>query len=368
MNVKTEYLIPGCIVKSDIFKHSNFPLIRKNTILSEELIFMLHTFLIPSVAVESTLADGSVFKPNEIISENGKNNEVIDSKSCKSFFDQFLISVEEYKKLFTQWQGGSKVEAYSIRTLFLPLYEKNPTKTQLMQLHQFGLKSDYIYYHAVSLSVLSYMVGKKMNLSNGEVIQLGISALLSDCGMSKVPSNLFEKKGPLTIEEYEEVKKHPLLGYRMLENVPGFSKGAMLGILQHHEREDESGYPMQLKGNRIHLYAKIISICDIYHAMTYERYYRKKKSPYRVIESLQKDHFGKVDHVVLNAFLKMLLNLSIGTKVRLNNGLIGEIIFMEETEPTRPMLKVNNYSLLPLKSHPELYIEEIIEDVSEYIS
>ncbi|WP_218244098.1 hypothetical protein, partial [Pseudomonas sp. 2995-3] len=76
---------------------------------------------------------------------------------------------------------------------------------------------------------------------------------------------------------------------------------------------------------------------------------------YLVIEDLLKSHFGKLDHVILNNFLNMVVDLSIGKKVRLNNGVIGEIVFMEETEPVRPMIKLENQSLLSLKSHPEFY-------------
>src|SRR5690554_1330684 len=158
-----------------------------------------------------------------------------------------------------------------------------------------------------------------MKLSRGEIIQLGIAGLLADVGMARLPFKVFEKKGPISVQEYEEVKKHPITGYRLLENITGFSKGVLIGVLQHHEREDGTGYPMKIRGDKIHLFSKIIAICDIYHAMTCERPYRTKQSPYVVIESLHKNYFGKIDHIILNYFMKTMLDISIGKKVYLNN-------------------------------------------------
>ncbi|MBU9722290.1 MULTISPECIES: HD-GYP domain-containing protein [Bacillaceae] len=361
MMVNTYHLIPGCIIKDDIYKSTNSPLIRKNTVVTKEILDVLHIFMIPSVNVEATLENGSLFKPKEVKSDNEHLITQTNYRPERStFIDQYLTSVKQYKRLFKQWQGGSKVEAYTIRSIFLPLYKHTPTKKELMQLHTLGTKADYIYFHSVAVSVYSFMLGKKLNLKNGEIIQLGLSALLADCGMAKVPFNVFEKPSPLSVEQYKEVKKHPLQGYRMLENIPGFSKAALLGVLQHHEREDGSGYPIKLKGDKIHTYAKIIAICDIYHAMISERLYCKKKSPYKVMEDLLKSHFGKIDHVILNKFLNMVVDLSIGKKVRLNNGAIGEIIFVEEIEPLRPMVKLEDENLLSLKSHPEFYIDSIV--------
>ncbi|MDQ0257553.1 HD-GYP domain-containing protein (c-di-GMP phosphodiesterase class II) [Evansella vedderi] len=355
MKVKTEYLVPGVILSDDVYIRTTSPIIKKKTVLSDEHINILKKFLVSDVLVELKLVDGTAYKPQDTLKE--ENLDKIDKKN--NFIDQFLFAVQQYKKLFTHWQGGAKVDAYTVRKIFLPLYETNPSKEDLLQLHHYGTKNDYIYFHSLAVSILSSSLGKKIGLSNGEIIQLGLSGLLADCGMAKLAFNVFEKKAPLSIDEYEEVKNHPLLSYKMLEDVPGFSKGALLGVIQHHERENGSGYPMKIKGKKMHLFAKIIIICDIYHAMTSERHYRAKQSPYKVIESLKKDQFGKIDHIVLSSFINMMLNLTIGKKVRLNNGLVGEVIFINENEPTRPMINVENDKMFNLTSHPEVFIEEV---------
>ncbi|SES23008.1 HD-GYP domain-containing protein [Salipaludibacillus aurantiacus] len=365
MKVKPIYLVPGCMLAEDVYKHSNTPLMRKKTVLTEDYIQILQKFLVEHVQVESTLINGDLFTPKERIMDNDVKTESnlvsqqpLETSNQTIFTDRYLSGVQQYKKMFKNWQGGAKVDAYEIRKVFLPLYDTNPSKDELLHLHNYTTKHDYLYYHSVAVSIFSSMLGKRLGLKNGEVIQLGIAGLLADCGMAKVPFKVFEKKGPLTAEEYKEVKKHPVTSYRMLEKVPGLSKKAMLGIVQHHEREDGSGYPLKVKGMKLHQYAKIIAIADVFHAMASERYYRPKKNPYRVIAFLKQDQFGKLDHVLLNEFIHMMLDLSIGRKVRLNNGCTGEVLFQNKHYPTSPTIKVDGKKIIDLAKHPELIIEE----------
>lgn len=359
MNIKIKYLVSGCILAQDVFKLSNNPLIKKKTVITPHHIEILKLFLVENVLVEPKLVNGKTFMPKEIIKD--KNNvpePLIKEEINNTFLDNYLKAVQQYKKLFTHWQGGTKVDAYSVRQIFLPLFDKEPSKEELMQLHHYNSKRDYIYYHSVAVSILSYMVGKRIGMENGEVIQLGLAGLLSDAGMSKLSFNVFEQQNQLTSVQYEEVKKHPILGYRMLEDIPGFRKDALLGIIQHHEREDGTGYPLQVKSKKLHLYAKIIAIADVYHAMTSERYYRTKQSPYKVIASLKIDHFGRLDHNLIETFTNMMIDLSIGRKVRLNNSQVGEVIFYQPKYPTRPIVKMDDETQIDLTKHTEMMIEE----------
>lgn len=352
MIVNTNSLVPGCILSEDVYKKTNNPIMKKNTVLTEDDIKILKLFLVQQVNIENKLIDGKAL--------NEKKNEGTNKKEKTSFIDQYLSAVQYYKRLFTNWQGGTKVNPYEVRKLVLPLVDLTVTKKELISLHHYCTKNEYIYYHAVAVSVLCAAVGKKMKLSRGEIIQLGIAGLLADAGMAKLPFNVFEKSGPITLQEFEEVKKHPILGYKLLEDVPGFSKGVLIAILQHHEREDGSGYPMSIKGDKIHLFSKIIAICDIYHAMTSERAYKSKQSPFIVIESLKKDNFGKIDPIILNHFIETMFDLSIGKKVLLNNGETGKIVYIDENEITRPIIETEDGELINLKNDLELHIEDMI--------
>src|SRR5699024_4779276 len=119
-------------------------------------------------------------------------------------------------------------------------------------------------HHGVSVAILSAYIDKKMGFSKDKCLQHGLSCFLCDISMAKIRPDIRFKTDVLNDAEYQEVKKHPIYSYRMIEQQPTVSHAAKLGILQHHERVDGSGYPLGLKKNKIHRFARIIAVCDIY--------------------------------------------------------------------------------------------------------
>lgn len=362
MRVELNQLEIGCILSEDVQSGTNQVLMRKNTILTAEHITVLKVFLIVSVEVETILVNGKPFTPKEVIKakENKKNN--LEKKAEKTFLDLYLQAVHTYKKLFQGWQAGTKVDILSIRKILLPLLEKiDQQPEKIISLHHYATKKDYIFHHAVTLGVLSAYIGRKLNYKKAEEIQLGIAGMMADSGMAKIPNSISEKKVELTNFEFEEIKNHPLYSYKMIKGIPGVTDGVLVGVLQHHEREDSSGYPIGLNSNKIHKFSRIIAVIDIFHAMTSERYYKLKQSPYKVIELIIKDNFGKYDIKVVQLLCSLVSNFSIGKKVRLNNNDIGEVIFIEPQAPTRPMIKIQNSNeFIKLANRNDLYIEEVL--------
>lgn len=147
----------------------------------------------------------------------------------------------------------------------------------------------------------------------------------------------------------------------MVEGMLSFTKAMKLGILQHHERIDGSGYPLGVRDKKIHPFAKIIAISDTYHAMTSERMYQKKLSPFQVLEEMLHDKHRKWDYPLLKTFTDSLLNYSIGTRVLLSTGEEATIIFVNEQQPTRPFIRLENTrEIIDLKDQISMYIEDII--------
>ncbi|OIJ21928.1 phosphohydrolase [Anaerobacillus alkalidiazotrophicus] len=359
MKVKPNQLELGCILSKDVLTISDGVLMRKKTVLTEEYIHVLKAFLVDAVEVEATLVNGQPFTPKEVIEP-----EIEETKksSNKSFIDLYLEAVQTYTDMFKSWQAGSKVDILGIRQILLPLLDKlGEQPNELISLHHYAAKEAYIFHHAVTLGLLSAYLGKKLNYSKAEQIQLGIAGMMSDSGMAKIPYRILEKKGPLTALEYDEIKKHPLYSYQMIKDVPGITEAVLVGILQHHEREDSTGYPMKLPSTKLHKFSRIIAVIDIFHAMTSERPYKAKQSPYRVIELIIKDNFGKYDLNVVRVLCNLIANFIIGDKVRLNNNDIAEVIFIEPHAPTRPMVKVEDTGeIIKLANRSDLYLEEVI--------
>ncbi|OUQ85000.1 c-di-GMP phosphodiesterase, partial [Brevibacillus brevis] len=119
----------------------------------------------------------------------------------------------------------------------------------------------------------------------------------------------------------------------------GLSEGVALAALQHHEREDGSGYPLGLPGSKLHLYSKIVAVADVYHAMSSDRVHQKALSPYQVVEQLVQDSFGKLDPTIVRSFVEGITQFAVGTLVELSDGTIGKIVFTDRNHPTRPMVE-----------------------------
>ncbi|MBM6616944.1 HD-GYP domain-containing protein [Bacillus suaedaesalsae] len=360
MKVPITQLREGCILSDDVTSLTNKPLIPKKTIINKQHIQLLQAFLINEIQVESTLVNGKPFRPYESHDDELENDE----NANISFTAHYLKSVQEYKKIFQDWQSGSQVDIVKVRKFFIPLLERSlRSGSEIFTLHHYSTKEDYLFHHSVTVGLLSGFLGKKQNYEKGQWLQIAIAGLLSDCGMAKVSPKILDKQTALLPEEYNEIRYHPTHGYKMLQNLPVIREGVKLGVFQHHERTDGSGYPLGISGEKIHPYGKIIAVADVYHAMTSERAYRSKQSPFKVLEMILQDSFGQFDIQVIQALTSGLANFSIGTKVRLSDGQIGEIVFVESKSPTRPMVKLEDRNeFIQLSNRLDLFIEEIITE------
>lgn len=364
MWVKTSQLIPNCVLRSHALGKTERPIIPKNTILSEEHISVLKSFLIEHVKVSPQLVNGKPFNPQQIDApetSREKQKSVPTVNEQQSFIDHYQTVIECYKRIFARWQSGFAINMPELRQLLLPLYERiDEIGTEIYSIHQYASKEDYFYHHSVSVGLLSAYLAQRMNYPFGDQLQIGLAGFLSDSGMSKLEPGIFLQDRKLTGSEEQEMKKHPTYSYRLVENIPTMKQSAKLAILQHHERLDRSGYPLGLKKEKIHTYARIIAVCDIYHAMTCERAYQRSQSPFKVVEELQTQRFTQLDPFVVQTFIEGLANFSIGSKVRLSTEEVGEIVFVQPKNPTRPIIRLDHENFIVLEKEPEIYIKEVI--------
>lgn len=367
VRVKVENLLEGCILSEDVNCRTNRPIIPKNTILKNDLIEILHAFLIKDVQVKNTLVNGEPFIPSEVLEdkqevEESQARETQSKDTQVGLSEYFLEAVKEYKKEFRVWQSGIHVDIIKVREIILRLIEKAESRSsEVFTLHHYSTKEEYLYQHSIAVGLLSGLIGKKLNYNKGDIIQLALAGCLSDCGMAKIKDGIINKTSTLTYSEFEEIKKHPIYSYQMIQNSSLIRESVKVSIIQHHERLDGSGYPFGEKDQRIHPFAKIIAVADTFHAMTSERQYRNKQSPFKVLEMMIQDNFGKFDLIAIKALRTELMNLSIGNKVKLSNGQIAEIVFMDDKSPTRPLIKLmETEDIIHLGKFRDLYIEEIL--------
>lgn len=362
MRVYIDDLIEGCILSADVQGKLNRPILPKKTVLSAKLIEVLRAFLIKEVEVEKTLVNGVPFLPKVLIKENRSIAWADEKMDELNFIDLFLRVKKDFRKEFVSWQSGMTIDISKVRTIVKPLVELvEKLPAEIFHLHHYSTKQEYLYDHPLAVGMISAYLAKKLGHSKGDLMQIALAGCLSDCGMAKISPGLLNKNSTLTVEEFEEVKKHSTYSYQMIRNSPLLKDGTKLAILQHHERLDGSGYPFGEKAERIHPYAKIMALADTFHAMTSERVYKPRLSPFKIIEMIHEDLFGEFDMAALNALSSAVMTFSIGSKVRLSDGQEAEIVFMEDKSPTRPMVKLEQQNeIIALVKNRHLYIEEVI--------
>jgi len=172
-------------------------------------------------------------------------------------------------------------------------------------------KSTETEEHAERLKNYCLVIGKKMGLSSKQLDELALLAVLHDIGKIGINESILRKPGPLTEGEWEEMKKHPEIGWRIAKGISELAHIAEY-ILYHHERWDGRGYPKGLKGEEIPLLCRILAVVDAYDAMTSDRVYRKAMSRERALAEIKRNAGTQFDPHVVETFLDLLANEDTG--------------------------------------------------------
>lgn len=199
---------------------------------------------------------------------------------------------------------------------------------------------NYTYVHCLDTGIMSAFLGLSMHFSESELKDLGKAAILHDIGKTKISSRIINKKGPLTDEEFLEIKKHPVYGREILEKNIQISQEILKAVEQHHERIDGKGYPYGLSGNQISKYSKAVSICDVYDAISNDRSYRKKFSPNEAYELILAGSGTIFDEKMVKSFKDTFAIYPLGCCVRLSSNVEGYVVKQNKGFPDRPIIRV----------------------------
>lgn len=186
-------------------------------------------------------------------------------------------------------------------------------------------KDEYTYMHSVAVCALMVNLGRTLGLDTAVVRELGVAGLLHDVGKMVVPEAILNKPGPLTESEFAEMREHSLRGHELLSAGVGVPEAALDVCLHHHERMDGKGYPKQLAGDNISLFARMGAICDVYDAMTSRRCY---KDPFSAIEAItmMRSWQGHFDDKLLFQFMRSIGVLPADMLVRLRSNQLAVVL------------------------------------------
>lgn len=216
-----------------------------------------------------------------------------------------------------------------------------------------------MYSHPVDVALISYIIGKWINLDQSKLENLVCAGLLHDIGKSKLKDDILNKDKALAADEIEKLKTHPVVGYKLISSANAFNIQVLQGVLFHHERMDGSGYPLGLKGEKINIYSRIIAVADTYDTIISGKVCKKKDSPLKALEIIQENSMLQLDMAICKIFIDNLIKFFNGRAIRLNNEQIGSIVKINPAAIAKPMVCCEN-EYYDLSVEKELEIAELL--------
>ena len=352
-------LKPGMILAEDIVisntNHGNIYLLKKSIKLTVNLIEKLKLFNVNGVYIENGLQNKIEIKKVFTESIKSKSLSVVKDVFSTCQIQRKILDIKIIKQIevisSNLVEEMLKYENNTIGIVDLQTYDKNT------------------YYHSLSVAILALAIGTGLNMPKDELIELGISALLHDIGKIKIPHDIINKPGKLTLEEFEIVKTHPKLGCELVSSNLAITDKIYFGILSHHEKYDSTGYPKGLKGNDIPMFGRIIAVADVYDALTGSRSYRNSIKPAEAVEYIMGGCGTFFDHNIVKAFLKKISPYPVGTSVKLSNNKTAIVIKENLSNPLRPKVKIagKENKILDLGHDPKLSNITIVDIDYDYL-
>jgi HD-GYP domain-containing protein (c-di-GMP phosphodiesterase class II) len=198
---------------------------------------------------------------------------------------------------------------------------------------------NYLSSHAVRSTIIAIIIGSYLKLPAHRLIELGVAALLHEIGMIKLPPQIYLSKRPLNPQERKAILTHPVLSFNLLKSFD-FPLVISLAALEHHERENGTGYPQKLTGEKISLYAKIIAVACSYEALSTVRPHKEAKDGYAGMLELLKNEGKQYDDTVVRALVFSLSIYPIGLYVLLSSGKKGQVVDVNPENPRYPIVQI----------------------------
>jgi putative nucleotidyltransferase with HDIG domain len=336
----------GMVLAKDVYSEKGSVLIPTGTVLSD---LMIDRIILENVPYIWVLNDD-----NYIIADEE------ESSSMKEVKKEYSKQIEKIKNIFNVFAEGGFLDE-DVKEVASSIVNSDKFSGDLLRcMRQLRNFNDYIYQHSLNVSSLCCLIGNWMNMSIDEVEELTLAGLLHDIGKSKVNPEILEKTTELNCEEVMEIQRHCEYGYQMLKKNTKYSDDILKAVLMHHEREDGTGYPSKLKSKDIHPYAKVIAVADLYSAITLDRIYKRTDTPFSVFEIFESASSQKFDPLVVYTIISNIAMYYIGDRVRLTNGMFGNIVFIDKEFISRPLIHCQNGQIIDLRLEKDVKISQML--------
>ena len=343
--VSVEQIDVGAVLAQDVHAgQSGIPLLRRGVSISERYKQALADNGINSVWVDDELSDGIV--PQTVLTEETRRRTA----------GAVGTALTEARDAMSRGKGLSD-NALADLTDVADLLSQEIVNTPDVALHLADMMGadQYLLQHVVDVTALGVLLARRVFHDHGWVDftgrrrfdgvesrlqKIGLGLLLHDIGKLAIPREILDKPGKLTEEEWDVMRRHPAIGCDMLGDDASFLVRAV--VRHHHERWDGKGYPDGLAGERIHQFARISSVADVYDAVTSERVYKAAAPPHVGVEIIEQGAGTAFDAEVVGVFSKVVMPFPPGYQVVLKDGRTAVVVDVDVTQPYRPHVRIRN--------------------------
>ncbi len=239
-----------------------------------------------------------------------------------------LKAIQILKSTVKQVEQKQEVNIKRIRDVVIEVVDQILTDQRVMYgLLEMNRHDNYTYTHSVNVTILSLLIGTHIGTSRADLEILGVGAMMHDIGKTLIDPHILNKPSRLNHDEFEVMKEHSRKGFEILKDKLSSFIPAHIA-LQHHEREDGSGYPRGISGNGIHRFSKIVAVADVFDAMTSNRIYQSARPPFEAIREIEADTDQKFDRRTVAALAKVVAPFPVGSVLLFQNGSQGVVTFV----------------------------------------
>lgn len=356
--INTALAVPGMKVIQDVYSFSDQLIISSGTVLTDRIITRLKFYMIPEIRIEEP---EEAEEPVYIIHpEDYHITKIRKSEDFQAFSKTFASSLVNTRiKINSFIHKKAELDPTELLSDVYHVIGKCRNSLNIMDmLHCMRDFDDATFIHSMNVALIAATIGMWLKYPQNMLDELMLAGLLHDIGKLTIPAEILNKPGKLTEIELNTLHTHAMKGYELLKGLP-LSSHIKYAAMMHHERCDGSGYPLGLVRGQIDDYANIIAIADVYDAMTSPRLYRGAICPFEVIRHFESEGLSRFDTHFVMTFLEGIVLVYLNNTVRLTDGRIGEIVMVNRTALSRPVVRVGN-DFIDLSKETNLDIEALV--------
>jgi len=346
----TPFSCPVSSALLDVLKEWNFTSIQSDgaPTNSDVLITETQEVSVDTLAVEPAKeknlveqafdeAKSSFEAAKNLIHANDPEDSILEIvQTVLEYFSNYVNSV--YTRYATHLEIN--YEMLSIVVKDLCVFVKDNRRYVLRCLDRKGSKGrNFLVNHAVRSTIYAISIGMQLRRPLSELIDLGVATILHEIGMIKLPAQLYISSKRLTPAERRLLYAHPVQSYNILKDFD-FPLTICRGVLEHHERENGTGYPRKLNGASISPFAKIIAVACTFEAITAPRMHKEAQTSYDAMVEMLKNEDHQFDPTTIKALLSCLSLFPLGSFVFLANGKVAQVIDINPTQTRNPIVEL----------------------------